>query len=293
MAVPIDNIPAHHDRIQVRPIAAAMGAEVSAVDLAQLDDEQFAEIERALYRHGLLVFRNQKIDHSDQEMLTLRFGEFGVDAYTDGVPGHPDIQPVIREPGPPLPIFFGANWHTDSPFLPRPPSISILRSAEVPPWGGDTLYTSTRQGYESLSDGMKELLTGLRGLYSRAHLARARALWDDDQTRPFDVAPVEHDLLEATSHPLIRTHPVTGDKCLFVDQNYTLGIEGLHRREAAPILAYLVEHVTQPEFNCRIRWEPDMLAMWDNRLVLHQGFDDYAPHRRELYRSTVLGEIPT
>ena len=274
------------------PITASMGAEVTDVDLADLADDQFAEIEQALYRHGLLVFRHQQMGHADQEALTLRFGQYGVDAFTEGVPGHPDIQPVTREPGPPLPIFFGANWHSDSPFLPQPPSISMLRSVEVPPWGGDTLYTSSRQAYEALSDGMKALLDGLRGLYSRTHLTRAREQWADDQTRPFDVSPVEHDLLSAVSHPLVRTHPVTGVKSLFVDENYTLGIDGLKREEAVPILRYLVDHVTSPAFHCRIRWEPDMLALWDNRLVLHQAFDDYAPHRREMYRSTVLGEVP-
>jgi taurine dioxygenase len=269
-----------------------MGAEVRGVDLADVDDERFAEIEQALYRHGLLVFPDQSLTHADQDAFTRRFGEHGVDAYTDGVPGHPDITPNIREPGPPLPIFFGANWHTDSPFLPRPPSISMLRSVEIPPFGGDTLYTSTRQAYEDLSDGMKQLLGGLRGLFSRAHLTRAKEQWNDDPTRPFDVAPVEYDLRDATPHPLVRTHPVTGEKSLYIDQNYTIGIEGLKRVEAAPILAYLLDHVTNPAYQCRLRWQPDMLAMWDNRLVLHQAFDDYAPHRRETYRSTVLGEVP-
>lgn len=292
MQAGFDNDPLAHRRITTRPLAAAMGAEVEGVDLADLDDEQFAEVEQALYHHGMVFFRRQRIGHADQEAFTRRFGEHGVDAYTEGVPGHPDIQPVVREPGPPLPIFFGANWHTDSPFLPRPPAISMLRSVEIPPWGGDTLYTSTRLAYERLSDGMKDLLDGLRGLYSREHLARARQMWADDESRPFDIAPVEHDLIDAASHPLVRTHPATGQRSLYVDVNYTLGIEGLTREEAAPILGYLVGHITQPAFTCRLTWEPDMLALWDNRLVLHQAFDDYAGHRREMYRSTVLGEVP-
>jgi taurine dioxygenase len=269
-----------------------MGAEVDGLDLADLDDETFAEVERALYRHGLLVFRNQRLTHADHDALTRRFGEHGVDAYTDGVPGHRDIQPNSREPGPHRGIFFGSNWHTDSPFLPRPPSISMLRSVDVPPYGGDTLYASTRQGYEALSDGMKSLIDGLRGLYSRSHLLRAAEQWREDPSRPVDIAPVEHDLREAVSHPLVRTHAVTGVKSLYVDLNYTLGIEGLKREEAAPIIHYLVDHVTRPEFHCRIRWENDMLAMWDNRLVVHQAFDDYGAFRRETYRSTVLGEVP-
>ena len=210
MALPIDNSPADHRLLDVRPIAAAMGAEVDGVDLSDLDDDRFAEIQQALYRHGLLVFKGQDLAHADQEALTLRFGEHGVDAFTDGVDGFPNIQPVIREPGPPRPIFFGANWHTDSPFLERPPSISMLRSIEVPPWGGDTVYASSRQAYAALSDGMKALLAPLEGLFSRTHLTRAREQWADDETRPFDIAPVEHDLIGAVRHPIVRTHPVTG-----------------------------------------------------------------------------------
>jgi taurine dioxygenase len=289
---PIDNRLGDHERIVVAPISSAMGAEVTGCDLAALDDDTFAEIERALYHHGLLVFRDQHLSHGDHDALTRRFGEHGVDAYTDGVPGFRDIQPNSREAGEYRGIFFGANWHTDSPFLDRPPSISMLRSVDVPPYGGDTLYTSTRQGYESLSDGMKALIGDLNGLYSRSHLVRARTQWEEDPSRPFDLAPVEHDLREAVVHPLVRTHPVTGLRSLYVDENYILGIEGLTRGEAAPLLRFLVEHTTRPEFHCRIRWTPDMLAMWDNRLVLHQAFDDYGPFRRETYRSTVLGEIP-
>jgi alpha-ketoglutarate-dependent taurine dioxygenase len=292
VALQLDNTPHRYELIEVEALAASMGANVRGVDLADVDDARFAEIGRALYHHGLLVFPDQALGHADQEALTLRFGEHGVDAYTEGVPGFPNIQPVIREAGPARPIFFGANWHTDSPFLPRPPAISMLRSVEVPPFGGDTLYTSTRQAYADLSDGMKRLLDGLRGLYSRTHLMRAVDQWEQDQSRPFDISPVEYDLREAAAHPLVRTHPVTGEKALYVDENYTLGIEGMKRVEAAPILQYLLGHVTKADFLCRVRWEPDMLVMWDNRLVLHQAFDDYAPHRREMYRSTVLGEVP-
>ncbi len=276
----------------VEPIASAMGAEIGAVDLCDLSEAQFAEIEAALYHYGMVCFRGQHLDHAHQEAFTRRFGAHGVDAYTTGVAGYPDVQPVIREPGPELPIFFGANWHTDSPFLERPPKISMLRSVEVPPYGGDTWYASTQRAYEELSPAYQRLLDGLVGLYTRSHLARARQVWEANPTVPFDLAPIEADLVEATRHPLVRTHPVTGAKALFVDVNYTLGIEGLTRAEATPILQYLIAHITQPRYVCRLRWEPNMLALWDNRLVIHQAFDDFAGHRREMYRTTVLGEVP-
>ncbi|MEZ5231140.1 MAG: TauD/TfdA family dioxygenase [Acidimicrobiales bacterium] len=292
MGAHFDNDPLQLATLTTSPIAAAMGAEVPGIDLCRLTDEQFADIETALYHHGLLVFRGQRLTHAVQESFTERFGEHGTDAYTAGVPGHPNIQPVIREPGPELPIFFGANWHTDSPFLDRPPAISMLRSVQTPPYGGDTLYASSRIAYQRLSPAYRRLLDGLQGLYTRSHLVRARQVWDADPAIPFDLVATEADLAGATRHPLVRTHPKTGAKSLFVDVNYTLGIDGLTRAEATPILRYLVEHITQPSFCCRIRWEPDMLALWDNRLVLHQAFDDYGDHRREMYRSTVLGEVP-
>lgn len=278
--------------IDTRPLASALAAEVHEVDLSSLDDETFAQIESALYRYGVLVFSGQRISHADQVALTLRFGEHGVDAFTDGVEGYRAIQPVIREPGPGAPLFFGARWHTDSPFLERPPAISMLRSVEVPPFGGDTLFSSSRSAYQALSEGMKRLLEPLQGLYSRTHLTRAMEQWREDTARALDISPVEQDLAVATAHPLVRTHPVTEEKALYVDENYTIGIAGMHRREAEPIIRYLVSHVTQPILQFRLRWQPDMLVIWDNRLVIHQAFDDFAPHRREMYRSTVLGEVP-
>lgn len=293
----LDNAARPTEHITVAPIAAAMGAEVSGIDLGRLDDhpaadECFAEIEAALYRHGMLVFRGQTLDHASQEAFTLRFGSHGVDAYTQGVEGFRDVQPVIREPGPPRPLFFGASWHTDSPFLERPPSVSVLRSVEVPPFGGDTMFASTRLAFDCLSKRMQEILEPLDGLYTKAHMVRAQEFAKANPELPFEIAALEGDLVDATAHPLVRTHPVTGAKALYVDANYTVGIAGLSRCEAAPILGYLVGHITQPLFTCRLRWEANSLAVWDNRLVLHQAFDDFEDHRREMYRTTVLGEIP-
>ncbi len=293
----LDNAAVRSEYIIAAPMAAAMGAEVCGIDLGRLDDHPhadacFAEIEAALYRHGLLVFRDQSLDHASQEAFTLRFGEHGVDAYTEGIAGHPNVQPVIREPGPLRSAFFGLGWHTDSPFLPEPPAISMLRSVEVPPFGGDTMYANSRLALDSLSAGMKQLLTGLRGLYGRSHIARAVDITKANPDAPFDVAPVEADLIGAMSHPLVRTHPVTGERALYVDATYTVGIEGLTRAEAKPILEFLLRHVTQPLFQSRLRWAPNTLAIWDNRLVLHQAFDDFESPRREMYRTTVLGEVP-
>lgn len=293
MLLPLDNSPAENQTIRVLPIAAALGAEVEGVDLRHVTAEQFSEMSSALFRHGLLVFRDQALSHGDQDALTRRFGEHGVDAFTTGVPEYRHVAPVLREPGSGQQVFFGEGWHTDSPFLPQPPSISMLRSVEVPPWGGDTLFTSTRQAYESLSDGMKDLLLGCRTLFSRTHISRNQVLWKENTDLPYEPIPVESDLVGARSHPLVRTHPVTGHRALYLDGTYSVGIDGLRRAEAEPVLRFLLDHITSPEFHCRIRWTPNMLAIWDNRLVLHRAFSDPSSHRREMYRTTVLGEVPS
>ena len=204
----------------------------------------------------------------------------------------PGIQPVVREADEHPPIVFGGGWHTDSAFLPRPPAISILRSVEVPPFGGDTHFASTRLAYDALSPGMQSLIEPLVGLYSRAPPARAIAAATEHPGLPLDIQAAEVDAVDATPHPLVRVHPVTGAKALYADDHYLIGIEGLTRRESAPLVGFLAGHVTDPMFTTRIRWDADMVVLWDNRLVIHLAIDDVDGHRRELYRSTVQGEVP-
>ncbi|MCZ6605645.1 MAG: TauD/TfdA family dioxygenase, partial [Alphaproteobacteria bacterium] len=157
-----DNAAKDYKHIAVTPLAAAMGAKISGVDLSGLSDGVFAEIEDALYRHKMIYFRDQQIDYADQEAFTLRFGEFGTDAYTTGTEGHPNVQPVIKEAETKVKMIFGEGWHTDSPFLARPPSISMLFGADVPPYGGDTIWANTELAYEHLSDVMKNMLAPLK-----------------------------------------------------------------------------------------------------------------------------------
>ena len=154
-----DNRPANNKHIDVHPLAAAMGAEIRGVNLARLTDEQFAEIRAALFRHKMIYFRGQTIAHGDQESFSGRFGRFAEDAYTKGVPGHPDVQPLIKEKDQKIGLLFGAGWHTDSAFLPEPPAISMLYSVEVPPYGGDTIWANGAPNQISLWPGSRS--TGL------------------------------------------------------------------------------------------------------------------------------------
>lgn len=286
-----------YKHIKSRPIAAAMGAEIEGVDLANVSDEAFKEIEDALYHHKLIVFRDQEINFSDHEKLVLKFGEFGTDAYTTGVEGHPNIQPVIKEADTKTKMVFGSGWHTDSVFLERPPSIAINYGKDMPPYGGDTMYSNAVLAYESLSEGMKKLIAPLKVWMSAQNVVRTMLAEKEGSTEVNSLGNIELDvdtqkMIKGSYHPLVRTHPVTGEKALFVDKTYACGIEGLTEAEAMPILEYLGDFATQESFTCRHRWQNKTVIMWDNRICLHQAFNDYEGFRREMYRATVMGERP-
>lgn len=286
-----DNHARDYAGFTARPLAAAMGAELVGVDVRTLSDGGFAELCDALYRHKMIFVRGQALSHGDHEALTRRFGAFGTDAYTKGVEGHPDVQPVIKEAATRSKAIFGGSWHTDSAFLARPPSISTLYSVEIPPFGGDTAWANSALAYRMLSPTMQRMLDPLRvhmsatvNFSTQIRLNGGAVAFSSDQAR--DQA------FEGAFHPLVRTHPVTGEKSLYVDESYAVGIDGMTSAEARPLLAFLAGHVTQHAFTCRLRWEPRMLVLWDNRLCLHHASNDYDGFRRELYRTTVEGEVP-
>lgn len=293
-------LPARH--IAVRPLAAAMGAEIEGVSLADLSDAAFAEVRSALFRHKMIYFRGQRITHAEQSAFSARFGPFAEDAYTQGVAGHPEVQPVIKEAGQQVGMVFGSGWHTDSAFLAEPPAISMLYAVEVPPYGGDTVWANTALAWAMLSPTMQQMLAPLRVRMSMARVVvQAQAVQAPDETPLGRVAATKglvrlpDDIarkVEGTAHPLVRTHPATGEKALYCDATYATGIEGLTPAEAEPLLKFLVAHITQPAFTCRLRWEAGTYVVWDNRTSVHQAFNDYDGFRRELYRTTIAGEAP-
>lgn len=298
-----DNHASQYRAITAKPLSAAMGAEISGVDVRELTDAQFQEIRHALFRHKMIYFRNQRLTHGQHEAFSLHFGSFAEDAYTSGVPGHRNVHPLIKEADDPSKMVFGEGWHTDSPFLPEPPAITILRSVQVPPFGGDTTWANSALAYRSLSDTYREMIQNLKVRFSLRDVLRSvhEAVVESDSpigrlasTRNSE--RLSEDLqrkIRGSAHPMVRTHPETGEKALYVDTAYAIGIEGMEPEESAPILRFLGEHVTQPAFGCRLRWEPDMLVLWDNRLCVHQAYNDYQGYRRELYRTTMAGEKPS
>jgi taurine dioxygenase len=298
-----DNAARQYAHISVTPLAAAMGAEIHGVDLANPSDGQVEDIKQALWRHKMIYFRDQTISHDQQEAFTLRFGAFGTDAYTTGMPGHPNVQPVIKEADTRTKMVFGEGWHTDSPFLARPPAISMLYGVEVPPWGGDTIWCNSELAYEYLSDTMKAVLAPLKvhmsaiGVLTTIDMLADEKAGSGARSKRSAFGDMELDMerrsmIAGSFHPLVRTHPETGRKALYVDETYSQGIEGMTAEEAKPLLEFLVRHVTQASFQCRLRWSANTFVAWDNRSCIHHAFNDYDGWRRAMYRTTVMGEAP-
>ena len=294
---PYRNTPFEGTHIQTKPLAAAMGGEVLDVQIADLNDKNFSEIEKALHHHKMIFFREQSLSLADQERFTRRFGEFGTDAYTTGMPDHPDIQPVVKEVDTKSKMVFGGGWHTDSPFLECPPSVSILRGVEIPPYGGDTIWYNSVLAYESLSEIMKSMLAPLRVHMSAKNVIYSMRKVAEELKSKSTMSDMELDLdvqsmLDGKYHPIIRRHPQSNEIGLYCDAVYAIGIQGMTERESRPLLDFLVSHITQEIFSCRLRWEPNTVAVWDNRSCLHRAFNDYDGFRREMHRTTVKGEVP-
>ena len=288
--------------IEVKPLASAMGAEICGVSIPDLSDEAFAEVETALFRHKMVFFRGQRLSHAEHDQFTLRFGPAAEDAYTAGVSGHENVQPVIKEADDRSRMVFGSGWHTDSPFLPKPPALTSLRSVEVPPFGGDTIWANSALAYATLSQAYQQMISGLRVHFSMRDVLRtaheAVELSDTPMGRlaaTRDAAELPEHIqrkVEGSVHPIVRTHPVTGEKALYLDGTYAIGIDGMAEEESQSVLGFLLNFIVQHEFTCRLRWEPDTVVVWDNRLCIHQAFNDYSGYRREMYRTTVAGETP-
>lgn len=277
--------------LQVVPVAGSLGADVTGVNLNQLDSEGFAELRAALLKHQVLFIRDQQLSVTQLEAVTQRFGEFGREPFVQTMLDHPHVIHVVKEADEKAPFVFGGAWHTDWSFQERPPAFTLLYGADVPDYGGDTLYASLCQAYDWLSPKMKELLSGLNAIHSPERgygpAARHNDLLENMAVRYGNVDD------EVRVHPLITRHPETGRQVLYVNPTYTVGIEGLTPAESQPLLSYLFQLPTAPAFTCRMRWTPGTLAIWDNRSTWHNPVADYHGARREMYRTTVVGDVPS
>jgi taurine dioxygenase len=273
--------------LTVHPVAGALGAEVSGVDLEKpLDAETVDALRRAWLEHLVLFFRDQPLAPTQFLDFARRFGEIVEYPFVKGLEEHPEIIPVVKLET--ERINFGGVWHSDTAYLDVPPMASMLLAREVPPAGGDTLFANMYQAYETLSDGMKRLLTGLRAINSSAKADASRTRED----RVADRGRADARPLYEAAHPVVRVHPETGRRALYVNVAHTVRFDGMTEEESAPLLGFLYRHQIRPEFTCRLRWRPGSLAFWDNRCAQHNAINDYAGHRRVMHRITLGGDRP-
>jgi taurine dioxygenase len=276
---------AAYRRIEVRPIAGALGAEVDGPDLSRpLDDETVAEIRRAFLEHLVIFFRAQRLTPVQQLEFARSFGDPVEYPQLKGLPECPLITPVIKLEHERM--NFGGVWHSDTSYLQRPPMASMLYAVEIPPFGGDTLFANQYLAYEALSEGLRRALGGLRGVNTSTKA-------DVSKTREERLRAAGADLKALIGvHPVVRTHPETGRRALYVNSGHTAHFEGWTEAESRPLLDFLFAHQVRPEWTCRFRWEAGSLAFWDNRCTQHNPVNDYHGYRRVMHRVTLAGDPP-
>ena len=271
----------------VRRIAGALGAEIEGLDLRRTpDDATVAALRSALLEHLVVFFRDQHLAADEFMAFAERFGEPVEYPMVRGLDDHPLIIEVAKEAH--ETVNFGGLWHTDTAYLERPPMGTLLLGREVPPYGGDTLFANQYLAYEALSEGMRALLEPLVAVNSsaKADVTRTR----EDRVRDHAHATRRQDY--EAEHPVVRTHPETGRKALYVNGGHTVRFKGMTEAESAPLLAFLHQHQVRPEFTCRFSWREGSLAFWDNRATLHNPVNDYHGHRRVMHRITLAGDRP-
>jgi taurine dioxygenase len=274
--------------ITVAPLAGALGAEIGGVNLAEdLRDDVVAEIRRAWLAHLVVFFRDQALDDERFLAFARRIGAPDRYPFVPGLETAPEIIAVVKLPH--EKVNFGGIWHSDTTYLDEPPMGTLLLAREIPPAGGDTLFASMYAAYEALSPAMQSMLLPLRAVNSSAlaDVSKTR----EDRLRDANSSPDAGRVYEAV-HPVVRTHPETGRRALFVNVAHTARFEGMTEEESRPLLQFLFQHQVRPEFTCRFRWQVGSLALWDNRCVQHNPVNDYHGWKRVLHRISLKGDRP-
>jgi taurine dioxygenase len=270
-----------YQAIRVEKLTPIIGADVHGVDLSQpLDERTLKEVHEALTENQVIFFRDQHLTVDQHKAFGRLFGELVVHpAAPRLVDGHPEILVIHADEK--SKHVAGEEWHTDVSCDPEPPMGSMLYMHELPPVGGDTLFASMYAAYDALSEPMKRFLEPLTAMHEGEHVYRGRYGIDETGT-----------VYPKAEHPVVRTHPVSGRKALYVNRGFTTKIVPLKRPESDALLQFLYRHIEVPEFQCRFRWQVNSMAFWDNRCVQHHAMWDYYPQRRHGHRVTIKGDTP-
>lgn len=277
-----------YQTIDVRPLAGACGAEVFGADVSKpLANAQADEIARAFADHQLLVFRDQELTPAEQVAFARQFGRPNIYPFVKGLEAQPEVIAIVKEPHETK--NFGERWHSDTTYLANPPIATMLYGVDMPAFGGDTMFASAALAYERLSLGMQRALDGLVAVNSAGAIKGGRAA----RMQYANIEVVGQDKMEMEAeHPVVRTHPVSGRKAIYVNAIHTKRFKGWTEEESRPMLEFLFDHITRPEHTCRVNWRNGTLTVWDNRAVQHIALNDYHGQRREAHRVTIEGEPP-
>lgn len=273
------------NQLEIRTLGATIGAEIHGINLAEPPgDGEVDALRAALATYGVIFFRDQRLAPEQHIALAERFAPINVNRFFTPVAGHPTVAEVRKEADQTTNI--GGSWHTDHSYDQVPALGSILYAVEVPPSGGDTLFASMYAAYDTLSDGLKATLEGLRARHSSRHVFGAANPYAAERTGRIGNAEAA---TQDAVHPVVIRHPDSGRKALYVNPGFTLGFEGWSDAESRPLLEYLYAHATRPEFTCRFHWREGSVAFWDNRASWHYALNDYGGHRRLMHRVTLEG----
>lgn len=274
--------------LDITPLSPALGAIVSGIDLRQPpDDSKQQALEQALLAHQVLFFRDQPLEPTQQAAFAARFGDLHIHPIYPNIPEQPQILVLdtavtdVRD---------NAIWHTDVTFLETPALGAVLAAKQLPAYGGDTLWASSSAAFEALSKPLQRLLDGLTASHDFTRSFPLERFGNSPEAlERYHEVQRQH---PPVIHPVVRTHPVTGRKGLFVNEGFTTRINELEPAESDALLRLLFAHSTRPEFSIRWRWQENDVAFWDNRITQHYAVDDYRPARRVMHRATILGDRP-
>ena len=290
----MDGLPnARYRHIETHRIAGALGAEITGVDLAQeLSNEVLGEIRSALHENLVIFFRDQRITPGQQLAFARRWGDIHLHPFVAGIPDYPEILEIKKAEADKR--NFGGTWHTDQMFAPRPAMGTMLYALRVPEYGGDTMWTNQYLAYEALSDVMRKMIDPLKivamGEGTKKYGGKSRKEFYADRLTTVKVID-PGDLQTNSVHPLVRTHPGTGRKALYIGSHVN-HFDGMTEAESQPLIDFLTRHSIRPEFTCRFRWSEGALAFWDNRCTQHFAINDYPAGTRLMHRITIRGDVP-